>query len=242
MGSFFAGIKAGTLSGILYVGGMAAFNAILLYALKADVLTTINQAYPTTCPLAPNANGTSVLDCFDSVVAVDVPFRAFVAFFVALIYAGIFGMYHDGLPRLGTIAKGIAAAAVVGANLAFFGFAGYVFDSQSAVATGVFLVAWTTVFGYFLGRLYRRYTRAVGIGSQDPSMLRVFVDGRDVTGKTRTFATTSSHKVRAEVTDDASFTEWEAGGGVSLEDARSFETVMEVNGEGTLRGKVTGKY
>jgi hypothetical protein len=242
LGSFFAGIKAGTLGGILYVGGMALFNVVLLYAFQKDVLASIHQAYPTACPLVPSVNGTSVQDCFASVVAVDVPFRAFVAFFVVLLYSGLFGMYHDLLPSLGTIAKGMAVAALVAANLVFFGFAGYIFDSQSALVTSLFLVGWTAVFGYFLGRLYKRYTRLVGFESQDPGMLRVVVDGRDVTGRSRTFARTSSHKLRAELSEDASFREWEVGGGVTLEDPRSFETLMEINGDGTLKGKVTGKY
>jgi len=242
LGSFFAGIKAGTLGGILYVGGLAVFNVVLLYALKADVLKSINQSYPIACPLIPNVNGSSVQDCFESVVAVDVPFRAFVAFFVTLLYSGLFGMYHDFLPRLGTSPKGVAIGAVVGANLVYFGFSGYVFDFQSAVATGIFLVVWTGLFGYSLGRLYRRYTRVVTFESQDPSLLRVVVDRRDLTGRSWTFATTSSHRLRAEVSDDASFREWEAGGGVSLEDPRSFETTMEVDGNGTLKGKVTAKY
>lgn len=242
MGSFFAGIKAGTLGGILYVGGMAAFNVVLLYALQKDALISINQAYPNACPLVPNVNGSSAQDCFASVVAVDVPFRAFVAFFVALIYSGLFGMYHDSLPRLSTIAKGVAAGAIIGANLVFFGFSGYVFDSQSAVATSIFLVAWTAVFGYVLGRLYRKYTRLVKFESTDAMMLRVVVDGRDVTGRSRTYAATSSHKLRAVLTDDASFKEWDANGEVGLEDPRSFETVMEVNGDATLKGKVSPKY
>ncbi|MDG6902607.1 MAG: hypothetical protein JRM80_11715 [Nitrososphaerota archaeon] len=242
MGSFFAGIKAGTLSGILYVGGMAIFNVALLYALKADVLSSITQSYPAACPAVPNINGTSVEDCFASVVAVDVPFRAFVAFFVALLYAGLFGMYHDSLPKVGTTKKGILVGAIVGVNLIIFGFAGYIFDGQSEFATLAFLAVWTGVFGYFLGRLYGKYTRLVGFESQDQAMLRLMVDGRDVTGSLRTFAVTSNHRLRAEVSDDASFREWEVVGEVTLEDPRSFETVMEVNGGGTLRGKVTPKY
>jgi hypothetical protein len=212
LGSFFAGIKAGTLGGILYVGGMAIFNVVLLYALKADALVSINHSFPTACPLVPVA-GSGVEDCFASVVAVDVPFRAFVAFFVALLYSGLFGIYHDALPRLGTAPKAMMVSAIVGASLVFSGFTGYVFDPRSAVATSVFLLGWTAVFGYFLGRLYRKYTRPVGFESQDPSLLRVVVDGRDVTGKSRTFATTSSHKLRADLREGASFREWEAGGG-----------------------------
>ena len=242
MGSFFAGIKAGTLAGILYVGGLAIFNVVLLYALQADVLSSINQISPQQCPLVPNVNGTSVYDCFDSVVAVDVPFMAFVAFFISLLYSGLFGMYHDAFPGLSTTAKGIAAAAIIGGSLVFFGFSGYIFDTQSAAATSAFLLIWTAIFGYYLGRLYRRYTRTVSFESENQSMLRVMVDGRDFTGKSRTFATTSSHRVRAEVTEDASFREWDAGGGVTVEDSRSFETVMEVKDSGTLKGRVSGKY
>lgn len=241
MGSFFAGVKAGTLAGILYVGGIAVFNVSLLYGLKPDVLASIAQRFPTACPMV-TVNGTSAQDCFASVVAVDVPYMAFVAFFVTLLYSGLFGTYHDHLERIGTIPKGMAVAALVGATLILFGFSGYVFDSQSAVATDVFMAAWTVLFGYFLGRLYKRYTRVVGFESEDRSLLKVVVDGRTVTGKSRTFAVTSSHRVRAEVGNGASFREWESSGGVTLEDPRSFETLAEVNDDGVLRGRVTAKY
>ena len=86
MGSFFAGIKAGTLSGVLYVGVLAVFNVILLYAMKQDVLNVINQYNPVACP-SPAMVNASVEDCFSSLVAVDVPFRAFVAFFITLLYS-----------------------------------------------------------------------------------------------------------------------------------------------------------
>jgi hypothetical protein len=241
LGSFFGGIKAGTLSGILYVGGLAVFNVILLYALQADVLRAINQFNPTACPLTADVNG-SVHDCFDSVVSVDVPFIAFVAFFITLLYAGIFGLYYDSLPTKGPTGRGMVFAAIVGVNLVFFGYSGYVFNYQSALATVAFILIWTPVFGYLLGRFYKKYTRVVSFSSPDVDLLRVVVDGRDVTGKARTFATTSSHKVRAQVADDGSFSEWEASGGIKLEDPRSFETVMEVNGDGSLTGKVGKKY
>ncbi len=242
MGSFFAGIKAGTLSGVLYVGGMAAFNVVLLYALKPDVLKVIQRSYPSICSPVATLNGTSIEDCFGSVVAVDVPYIAFVAFFVALLYAGLFGRYFDSLPSSSSTLKGETVAALVGANLVFFGFSGFYFDFTSGAATGLFLVIWTIVFGYFLGRLYKKYTRVVGFESGDSSLMRVIVDGRDFTGKARTFAYTSNHKLRAEVNDYASFKEWELTGGIKLEDPRSFETVMEVEGDGTVKGNVGRKY
>ena len=241
MGSFFAGIKAGTISGILYVGGIAAFNVVLLYALQTTALNAISQAYPQSCPLTANVNG-SAADCFQSVVAVDVPFIAFVAFFITLLYAGVFGLYYDSLPNRGSTVKGLIFAAVIGLSLVFFGFSGYVFDSESAVATALVMLLWTPVFGYLLGRFYKKYTRTVEFSSQNPELLRVVVDGRDSTGRMKTFATTSNHKLRAEVAEDASFKEWQATGGISLEDARSFETTMEVNENGKLVGNVGTKY
>ncbi len=243
MGSFFAGVKAGTLSGFLYVGGTAVFNVMLLYALKPNVLDFIQQQYSTVCAPGTLSNATnSVEDCFASVVAVDVPYIAFVGFFVVLAYAGTFGILYDSLPSRSSMVKGEVFAAIAGLNLLVFGFSGFFFDMPSSVASGAFLAAWTLVFGYFLGRLYKRYTRPVSVDSQDPSLLKVVIDGRDLTGKTRTFALTSSHKLRAELTDDASFREWEVTGGLAVEDARSFETVLEVSGEGSLRGIVTRKY
>lgn len=242
MGSFFAGIKAGTLGGIIYVGGMAVFNVVLLYADKQSVLNLINSQYSSICATGSNSTISSAESCFQSVVSVDVPYIAFVAFFIALIYSGVFGMFYDSLPAKAATWRGETFGAIIALNLIFFGFSGFYFDSASAAATSAFVIAWTILFGYVLGMLYKKYTRVVEISSQDAGLLKVLVDGRDFTGKARTFSKTSNHKVRAEVANDASFKEWETGGGISLEDPRSFETVMEVNEDGTLKGKVGTKY
>jgi hypothetical protein len=241
LGSFFAGIKAGTLGGIVYVGAIAVVSIVILFALKQDALRAIAQLNPTLCPTIPTVNG-SAEDCFSSLVAVDVPFNAFLGFFIALLYAGIFGMYYDSLPGRNPTAKALVVAIIVGFSLVFFGFGGYVFNTASATVTIAALVPLTALYGYLLGRLYKKYTRTVEFSSQDISLLKILVDGRDVTGKKRTFATTSNHKLRADVSDDASFKEWAPSGGVSLEDQRSFDTVMEVNGDGTLNAKVGKKY
>lgn len=241
MGSFFAGVKAGTLAGVLFVGGIAIFNVLLLYALKPTVISVITQGNPAACPLVA-VNGSSAQECFSSVVAVDVPFRAFVAFFIALFYTGIFGVYYDALPGKSWFWKGEAMAVIIGANLIFFGYGGYVFDVYSAEATTAFLVVWTPIFGYYVGKLYKKYTRLVEFASDDGELLRVMVDGRDMTGTVRTLAHTSNHKIRAELASDASFREWEASGGVTIEDPRSFETVMEVSGDGRLKASVSKKY
>ena len=242
MGSFFAGIKAGTLGGILYAGGLAVFNVILLYAMKGEVLGAISKSYSQVCA-GPTLDGTGSLeDCFSLLIAVDVPFVAFVDFFITLFYAGIFGLWYERLPGRSSLAKGETIAGIVVLNLVFFGYYGFAFSYQSGLATGVFLLFWTVVFGSVMGRLYRKYTRFVTFKSEDAGLLRVLVDGRDFTDRSRTFAKTSTHKVRADVTEDASFKEWEVTGGVTVEDPRSFETDMEVNGDGRLSAKVGRKY
>jgi len=247
MGSFFAGIKAGTLGGILFVAGLAAFNVILLYALKPDVLLAINQSNPAACPTVPNVNG-SVQDCFDLVVSVSVPFSSFVSIFVVLIISGLFGLYYDSLPGRSATIKGLFFGAILVFCMIFvvpllFGLGLiYAFNLSSGVATAAFLLCWTPLFGYLLGRLYKKYTRSVEFSSQDPGLLKVVVDGRDSTGREKTFAATSNHKLRADIVEGASFREWEATDGIALEDSRSFETTMEINGDGKIVGKVGPKY
>lgn len=245
MGSFFAGIKSGTLSGIVYLGGLALFNVFVLYVFKAETLGALTQSYSQFCTGTSPINSTitgSPEDCFASVVTVLVPTAAFLGFFVALLYAGILGRYYESFPGRHPVLRGETMAVIVGVNLLVFGLSGDYFTYNTGVAMNVFFIAWTVLFGFLLGRLYKRYTRLVSFESEDRNLLKILVDGRDQTGKSLTFALTSNHRLKAEVADDASFKEWEPVGGIKLEDPRSFETVMEIEGDGTLKGKVGGKY
>ena len=241
MGSFLAGIKAGTLTGIMYMGGIALFNVVLLVALKPQVLNVISQSYASVCATGSPAGAGSLNDCFNLVLAYDVPFLAFVGFFVALLYCGAFGLFYDRFPG-GTVIRGETIAGVVGINLLFFGYSGFYFDYESALIGGIFFLAWTVVFGYAVGTLYKRYTRMVTFESEDPESMKLSLDGREVTGKSRTLSLTSTHKLTAEVSEGSSFREWVTSGGVSLEDSRSFETTFEVNGDGLVKGRVGKKY
>jgi len=239
LGSFFAGVKAGTLGGAAYVGGLALFNVLVLYALKADVLNIISQSYPSLCSTTAGANSTaiSVEDCFSSVVAVYVPFAAFLQFFVVMVYSGVFGSLYEYFPGKGPVAKGVVMGLLVGVSLLALNLAGIDFDFAARVAVNTFFVVWTFVCGVAMGKLYRRYTRLVRFVSRDERALRVLVDNRDFTGKERTFALRSSHEVRAEAKEGSSFREWSVSGGVTVEDPRSFETTMEVEGDGVLIGQ-----
>ena len=238
MGSFFAGIKAGTLAGVAYLGGLALFNVFLLYALKSDALQIISQSYSQVC----GVNSANLEECFTAVVVVYIPLIAFLGFFASLLYAGLFGRYYESFPGRSPILKGEVLGAVVGLNLLFFDLTGVYFDLPARVGLGVFFFFWTAVYGFAMGKLYRRYTRLVKFRSQDGASIRILVDGRDYTRKEMTFAFSSTHQVRADVAEGTSFKEWASSGGIVLEDSRAFETAMEVSGDGMLEAHGTEKY
>ncbi len=243
MGSFFAGVKAGTLAGLVYVGGLAAFNVFLLYLLKPEVISIITQSYAQVCTPTAGVNATTIAveDCFSSVVVVYVPLIAFLGFFVSLVYAGVFGSLYELLPGKRADSKGVTMAVIVGFSLLLLNLTGIYFSVTAKVATVIAFVALTFVYGVVLGRLYRRYTREIQFISKDEKLLRILVGRRDYTGKTRTFAARSTHDIMAEVREGASFKEWSVSGGVKVEDARSYETTMEVEGDGILKGHAAAK-
>jgi hypothetical protein len=234
VGSGFAGVKAGVLAGIVYIGSLALFNVLLLYVLKQDALHVISEQYPQVCSSAPAANSTSVEDCFSSVVTGYVPFLAFIGFFVSLIYAWVFGRVYEYFPAKGARTRGLMIAFVVLINLLYFGLIGIPFDQTAATALAIFALSMTVVYGVLMGTFYSRYTRRVDFGGGD---LRIMVDGKDMTGKSRTFATKSVHELRAEPKAGNSFRVWVVSGGVTVEDNKSFETTMEVNGDGLLKAE-----
>ncbi len=232
MGSFFAGVKAGTLGGVFYIGGLALFNAALLYGFKSQALSIISRDYPSICP---SSNSTSIQACFNSVASVYIPYIAFIGFFVSLFFSGLFGWSYETFPGRSPVAKGEVTAVLVALGLILGDLYGFTLGALPTTLLGVFFVAWTGLYGYILGRLYRRYTRTVRFESADDKIAKVLVDGKDYTGRSRTFALTSTHEVKAKLSEGASFKQWEVSGGVSLEDPRSYETLMEVKGDGLLR-------
>ena len=67
---------------------------------------------------------------------------------------------------------------------------------------------------------------------------RILVDGRDMTGKSRTFAFNSTHSIRADARE-GSFKGWATSGGVKVEDPRAYDTAMEIEGDGSLMLQLT---
>lgn len=237
-----AGVKAGVVAGIVYIGTIVAANLAVLYALKQDVLDYITNNFNLVCSPVNSVNPGTVQDCFNSLAPYYLPFVAFAGFALTLVYAGVFGRMYDRLPARGPSFKGLIVAPVVAISLAYFQLIGLTFELLATEILTAVLIGATILYGLLLGRFYNRYTRTIKFVSENESALRIIVGRSDLTGKTATLAAKSSHNIEARVVEDSSFKGWSVSGGVTVEDLRSFETTMEVNGDGLLKGQVAKKY
>jgi len=242
LGSIIAGIKAGVVAGLAYTGILAGFNLGVLYVARQDILNYISNNFSQLCSPVNSVRSTTILDCYDSLAPVYIPFIAFVGFFVTLGYSALFGRLYERIPGRGQSFKGLMIAPVVAITLVLFQAVGFSFELAATEALVVALLGGTIAYGLILGNFYRRYTRLVRFESDDESVLRILVDRIDLTGKTTTLAANSTHNLEAKVAGDNSFKGWSVSGGVAVEDSRSFETSMEVNGDGLLKAFVTKKY
>jgi len=220
------------------MGGLAVFNAAILYGFKGEALKLIAQNNPQACP---SINSTSVEACFGSVIAVYIPYTAFLGFFVSLFFAALFGRYYESFPGTRPPAKGEIAAVLTAFGLILGDLYGVTLGPLATGLLIVFFAAWTGVYGFALGRLYARYTRTVRFEANDAKLMRVLVDGKDYTGKAMTFAHTSTHEIRADSREGAAFKGWTVSGGVTVEDPKSFETLMDVEGDGLLKAQGSKK-
>lgn len=238
-----AGMKAGVPAGIIYIGTLMLANLGILYLSRDEVINYITANFATVCSPTSSVNATnSVQDCFNSLAPVYLPFIAFIGFFLTLGYSALFGRLYESIPGQSPSFKGLMVAPLVAISLLFFQLVGFTFELSATEALAVVLIAATVAYGVLLGRFYRRYTRLVQFASEDASALKIIVGRSDLTGRTVTIAANSVHSIEARVSEDSSFKGWSVSGGVSVEDARSFETTMEVNGDGLLKGQVAKKY
>ena len=241
MGSAFAGVKAGILAGVVFSGSISLFNVLLLYLLKSDVLRFMSENL-SNCGGAVAGGGLPTPDeCFALVISVYVPFSTFLTFIISLFFAATYGRFFESIPGHGYRTKSISIALILLIVVLTLGLGGFSFEFTARVSNVVFNLFITVVYGVMLGSLYRRYTRLIDFVSSDPSSLKIHVDGKNVTGKTRTFSLRSSHTVKAVTSGNGSFKEWAVSGGVDIEDSKSFETSIEVKGDGMLKATFVQK-
>jgi hypothetical protein len=230
-GSSLAGAKAGILGGIFFAAAAGLFNEVLLQTFSGSVLQVLS-----TNPLCSGATASaSAQDCFSTLLTADIP--SLVIFPIAvfgIIFGGLYGVYYEFLPGRGYRIRAVAMGMGMLIMILFFGVAGLTTDQTQKALMDAFDSVTMLVYAVIIAHYYRKYTREVEFDSPDPDKLKITVDGKNFTGKVKTLSIHSTHTVRAP-SESGAFKEWLVSGGVSVLDAKSFETTMRVDGDGLLK-------
>jgi hypothetical protein len=238
LGSSFAGVKAGILAGIFLAGIIGAFNILLLYAMKTSTIDALRQM--PDCLSVVATNSTNPLEaCFSVVTTELVPaFTVFPIFIISLIFGFIYGRLFERFPGRSYFVKALIISYAMALVIAYLGLEISATVTQRLYLTGFDLLA-AGGFAYLLALFYKRYTRVVEFSSAGSDPVKILIKGRNLTGKSATFSTRSSHKIVADASGSKVFKEWACSGGVTVEDAKSYETVMRVDGNGMIKAYST---
>ena len=229
-GSSLAGAKAGILGGIFFAAAAGLFNAALLEAFSSSVLAVFQ-----TNPLCVPPTGTSPQDCFSTLITADIP--SLVAFPIGvfgILFGALYGMYYEYLPGHGYRIRAVAIGMAMLIAMLFLGVAGLTTDPNQKAIMDAFDSVSMLIYALIIAHFFRKYTREVEFESPDPERLKITVDGKNYTGKTKSLSLHSNHTVRAP-SESGTFHQWLVSGGVSVLDSKSFETTMRVDGDGLLK-------
>lgn len=230
LGSLLGGLKAGIVGSVFMAASISAFNAVVLFAFKGEVLSVLTSTATLDCSSSPAVTQS----CFDNLIFPGIPEYDFVrVLIVAMCFSLTMGMYFDYIPGATYSRKTLTASFVMLILMLFLGLYGIVADATEEVLMVSFELVAAGVFAVIFASLYRRFTREVEFQAQRTG-LKVMVDRRDVTGKKRTFTDNSAHTVEA-VTGGKPFRGWLVSGGVTVESARSQKTRMRIAGDGLLK-------
>ena len=233
MGSVLAGVKAGVVASLYFASSVSLFNVLLLYSFKGQVLMFLTQNYPTTCPASttPGAVGTAET-CFSDIVTTGVPEADLLRLAViAMLFAVGIGVYFDYLPGRTYFRRTFLVVPIIIIGLLFLGLYGLVTDTTQLELMVVFESGTACLYAAILAWLYRRFTREVEF--QGSTTSKIMVDSRDVTGKKRTYAVNSTHKLVAG--DEKMFKGWLVSGGLTVGEPREARTSLRVTGDGLLK-------
>jgi hypothetical protein len=223
-----AGAKAGILGGIFFaaVAGLANWGLMEAFSSTAlQVLSTISYCSGTQG--TPQA-------CLSTLINTNIPTLAVLQGASGILFGALYGMYFEFLPGNGYRIKAVAAGTLMLVVLLFLGLAGITIDrTQQVIMYGVDVVCMLG-FVVITAHFYREYTREVKFVSPNPEKLKITVDHKNYTGKTKTLSFHSNHTVRAP-SESGAFHAWLVSGGVSVLDSKSFETTMRVDGDGLLK-------
>jgi len=226
--SAIGGLKAGLIGGVFFAAAIGILNYALLEAFRSSVLTAL-QTTTSTC------SGAAVDGCFSTLVGrgildtVVLPIAV-----VAVLFGTLYGMYFEYLPGVGYRIRAAAISILMLLLLLIFGLAGISVDPATRsimnAADSAAMIGYALIIAY----VYRRSTREVKFESPDHQRLKITVDSKDFTEKTKTLSLHSTHKVKAP-SDSRAFHMWLVSGGVSVADAKSPETTITVDGDGLLK-------
>ena len=229
-GSSLAGAKAGILGGIFFAAAAGLFNAAVLEAFSSSVLA--NFATNSNC--IPPA-GVSPADCFSTLLQADIP--SLVVFPIGvfgILFGALYGLYYEWLPGHGYRIRAVGIGMAMLIAMLLLRVAGLTTDPNQKAIMDAFDTLSMLIYALIISHFFRKYTREVEFDSPDPERLKITVDGKNFTGKTKALSLHSTHTVRAP-SESGAFHLWLVSGGVTVLDAKSFETTIRVDGDGLLK-------
>ena len=223
-----AGAKAGILGGIFFAAVAGLANWALMEAFSSAVLQVLSTISYCSAPAGtPQA-------CLSTLINTNIPTLAVLQGASGILFGALYGTYFEFLPGNGYRIKAVAAGMLMLVVLLFLGLAGITIDRTQQVIMYVVDVVCMTGYVIITAHFYREYTREVKFESPNPESLKITVDHKNYTGKTKTLSLHSNHTVRAP-SESGAFHAWLVSGGVSVLDSKSFETTMRVDGDGLLK-------
>jgi hypothetical protein len=228
LASPFAGAKAGIVGAAFFTAVVGLFNFVFLETLKSTSLADLSKT-AAGCTTTPET-------CFNNIIVINLPYAVLLpCATLGVLFGVLYGMYFEYIPGKGYAIRAIGISLIFLIVLIVIGSAGNATATdETELAT---IRAFDTValigYAYIISKLYRRLTREVNFESPSDK-LKIEVDGRNYTHKMKTLSLHSSHKLKAP-TDKGVFHQWLVSGGVSVDDPRSPETKMKVEGDGLLK-------
>jgi len=224
-----AGAKAGILGGIFFAAAVGLVNWALLEAFSSSTLHVLSTI--SYCSGTGNATAQA---CLSTLLNTNVPTLAVLQGASGILFGALYGMYFEFLPGEGYRVRAVAMGMAMLIVLLFLGLAGITIDRTQQLIMYATDIASMVGYVVITAHFYRRYTREVRFESPDPGRLKITVDRKNYTGKTKTLSLHSNHTVRAP-SESGAFHQWLVSGGVSVLDSKSFETTMRVDGDGLLK-------
>lgn len=225
MGSVKAGLLAGAVASLYFAGAISVFNILILLTFESQVLSYLSQ--DAQC-------ASSAAACLSTIIFPGVPLFDFVrTLVVAILFSVGIGVYFDYIPGPSYFRRTLLATMIMLLVMLFLDLIGIVTTEVQLAIMVAFEVVAAGLYALIMARLYRRFTREVDFQTTVPDA-KVMVDRRNLTGRRRTYAVNSIHKIEAS-TGGKPFKVWRVSGGVQVKEPREAKSAILVSGDGILK-------